>query len=283
MGRVRSAMRAASHAALALLAALDCVVPRRDVVEPVEHSAPLVIAARKNDMATVRALLAATPAPDVNQRTADGTSALHWAVYHNDADLVDRLIAAGADVKAQNDYGATPMSEAAVVGNVKVLRKLLAAGADVESAECGWPDRADDHRAHEQRRSGEAAASAQRAKVNAREQWRGQTPLMWAAAEAQPAMVKLLIKHGADVNARSNVNEWERQVTAEPRMQARPSGGFTPLLYAARKGCAECAQHSAEGRRGQESRRPGWRHAAAARDAEFQFRLAAFLVKQART
>ena len=43
------------------------------------------------------------------------------------------------------------------------------------------------------------------------------------------------------MNARSKENEWERQVTAEPRMQARPAGGFTPLLYAARRGCAECA------------------------------------------
>src|SRR5690606_23357703 len=80
------------------------------------------------------------------------------------------------------------------------------------------------------------------ANVNVREQWRGQTPLMWAAAEAQPAMVRLLAEHGAEVDARSAVNEWGRQVTAEPRMQARPSGGFTPLLYAARKGCAECAE-----------------------------------------
>jgi uncharacterized protein len=77
--------------------------------------------------------------------------------------------------------------------------------------------------------------------VNAREKWRRQTPLMWASAEAQPAMVKLLLEHRAEVNARSLENKWERQVTAEPRMQARPAGGFTPLLYAARRGCAECA------------------------------------------
>jgi ankyrin repeat protein len=60
-------------------------------------------------------------------------------------------------------------------------------------------------------------------------------------------MVQLLIRHGAEVDARSAVNEWERQVTAEPRMQARPSGGFTPLLYAARRGCAECARHLLDG------------------------------------
>jgi ankyrin repeat protein len=50
----------------------------------------------------------------------------------------------------------------------------------------------------------------------------------------------VLVEHCANVNARSQVNVWERQVTAEPRMQARPSGGFTPLLYAARKGCLQC-------------------------------------------
>ncbi len=61
----------------------------------------------------MRPLLAAQPRPDVNQRTADGTSALHWAVYHGDANLVARLLAAGADANARNDYGSTPMSEAA--------------------------------------------------------------------------------------------------------------------------------------------------------------------------
>ncbi len=76
----------------------------------------------------------------------------------------------------------------------------------------------------------------------AREAGVDQTALMWAAAQQQPAMVRLLLKHGGAVNERSLVNNWARQVTAEPRMQARPSGGFTPLLYAARAGCLECAQ-----------------------------------------
>ena len=48
--------------------------------------------------------------------------------------MVDRLIKAGATVNAKNDYGATPMSEAALSGNVKIMEKLLVAGADVESA-----------------------------------------------------------------------------------------------------------------------------------------------------
>ena len=45
----------------------------------------------------------------------------------------ERLLEAGADVAAANDYGATPMSEAAVAANVAVLAALLEAGADVDS------------------------------------------------------------------------------------------------------------------------------------------------------
>lgn len=239
--RPRKTMVRLSAVALAVMLAGPALVTARDVVVPVEKNAPVALAARENDGAKVRSLLDARPRPDVNARTADGTSALHWAVYHNDVDLVNRLIAAGADVNAKNDYGSTPLSEAAVVGNVKVIRKLLESGADVESPN------SDGQTALMiiARTSNVEAAKlliGKHANVNAVEQWRGQTPLMWAAAEKQPAMVKLLAGHGADVNARSHVNVWERQVTAEPRMQARPSGGFTPLLYAARKGCLQCAE-----------------------------------------
>lgn len=211
------------------------------VVEPVENDAPLVLAARASDATSLRALLAAQTRPDVNQRTADGTSALHWAVYHADEDLVAKLLAAGANPNARNDYGATPMSEAAIRGDVKLLRRLLAAGADVESPNA---DGQTSLMILARTSNVEAAQLliSHGANVNAHETWRDQTALMWAAAQQQPAMVRLLLKHGAAVDGRSLVNNWARQVTAEPRMQARPAGGFTPLLYAARAGCLECAQ-----------------------------------------
>jgi ankyrin repeat protein len=59
-------------------------------------------------------------------------------------------------------------------------------------------------------------------------------------------MVEYLIKRGADVNARSKVNAWERQNTSEPREKWLPYGGMTPLLFAAREGCLGCVQILAE-------------------------------------
>ncbi len=44
---------------------------------------------------------------DVNAPEPDGTTALHWAVRQDDGELVDRLIKAGANVKATNRYGVT--------------------------------------------------------------------------------------------------------------------------------------------------------------------------------
>jgi ankyrin repeat protein len=201
--------------------------------------APLVDAVKSGDRTAAMAML--DKRVDVNAPEADGTTALHWAVQQGDLDLVQRLIRAGANVKARNDYGSTPMSEAAVLARTPILDALLKAGADVES-----PNADGQTALMVVARTSQVDAArlliARGANVNAVEKWRGQTALMWAVAQNQPAMVKELVAHGADVNARSTINNWQRQVTAEPRAIYRPAGGLTPLLYAAREGCAECAR-----------------------------------------
>jgi ankyrin repeat protein len=206
-------------------------------------AAGLVDAVRTGDRATALALI--QQKVNVNTPESDGTTALHWAVTKNDLDLVERLIKAGANANAENDYGSTPMSEAALNGNVAIMDRLLKAGANVESPN------ADGQTALMvvARTSNVDAARlllSHGANVNAVEQWKEQTALIWAAAENQPAMVKVLVDAGADVNARSKVHNWERQVTAEARAIARPSGGLTPLLYAARQGCLDCVKVLAE-------------------------------------
>ena len=198
----------------------------------------LLQAAQSGDSAAALGLVAGKA--DVNARQEDGTTALHWAAYHDDLPLLRQLIKAGAKVNVTNDYGSTPLAEAAERADPEALRILLQAGADVES-----PNAQGQTALMSVARSDVVEAArvlvAHGANVNATEKWRGQTALMWASAQSRPAMVQFLLEHGAAVNAREDVREWPRRVTAEPRPQNRPLGGLTALLFAAREGCAACA------------------------------------------
>jgi len=191
----------------------------------------------------------AGPEVDVNHRLADGSTRLQWAVYEGDVAEVERLLEAGADVSIANNYGVTAMGLAAEVANTEILRLLLRAGADADSAN---PDGMTALLAVARTGNVEAAALLVEfgATVDAREDFGGQTPLMWASARRHPAMMEFLIAQGADVNARSTARNYQRHVTAEGRPKNLDSGGFTPLLYAARENCRACAyvllQHGAD-------------------------------------
>jgi ankyrin repeat protein len=138
-----------------------------------------------------------------------GTSAITEAAIIGSAPIIDALIKAGADPNFKNPDGETPLMEAARSGRIDAAKRLMDAGAD----------------------------------VNAKENWGGQSAVMWAASQSQADMIKLLASRGADVNAIGKVNQWERKVLGEPRPKDMNKGGFTPLLYAAREGCIECAKN----------------------------------------
>jgi uncharacterized protein len=225
-------LRSKVFPAVAVMAALSCGAAAARAADTLPD------VAEAGNSAAALALVDARA--DVNAHQDDGTTALHWAAYHDDLPLLRRLLQAGAKVNVSNDYGSTPLAEAAERADPEAIRLLLAAGADVESAN---PQGQTALMTVARTDLVEAAKVlvAHGANVNAHENWRGQTALMWASAQSRPAMVQFLISHGADVNARETVREWPRRVTAEPRPQNRPLGGLTPLLFAAREGCAPCA------------------------------------------
>ena len=176
---------------------------------------------------------------NVNQTQPDGSTPLHWAVYKVDRELVAALLRRGARAGAVNKYGASPLSEAARVANLELAGMLVEAGADANVAnEDGQTP------LMLAARTGNVAVAKllvqHGADVNRRERYREQSAVMWAAAEGHGEMVEFLVSQKADLTVRATANEWETQISSEPRVQYRPAGGLTPLLYASRAGCLRC-------------------------------------------
>jgi ankyrin repeat protein len=198
----------------------------------------MVEAAKQQDLARVRTLLAQNVDPDTPQ--PDGATALHWAVYWDDAAMTSALVAAGAHVNTANDLGVTPLALACENSNSVIVDRLLGGGADPNLTFPGRPPAL-----MLCVRSGSAAGVkaliARRADVNAREPLRGQTALMWAAAKAQPEIVHALLEARADVRARSQlthltVNRADPNDIYTGVVGEIPGGQSTPLLFAAAEG-----------------------------------------------
>ena len=221
-----------------LVALIAVCLPGISIARPANTT--LLEAAESGDRATAMRLLGQGANPNV--MSADGATAVMYAAANDDLDLVRALIKAGANVKLKNRFGTSALTEAAIIGSAPVIDALLKAGADpnTKNPEGETPLMA-------VARSGKLEAARRLldagADVNAKEDWGGQSALMWAAAQSQAEMVKLLASRGADVNARGIIHQWERKVITEPRPKDMNKGGFTPLTYAAREGCVECARH----------------------------------------
>ena len=176
--------------------------------------APLADAAEKMDRSRIRALL--KQRVDVNAPQADGMTALHWATYQDDLELVKLLLRSGANVKAASRYGVTPLSLACTNGNGVMVELLLKAGADPNAPLPGG-----ETPLMTAARTGALASVkalvARGANVESKDDRRGQTALMWAAAEGHADVVQALLDADAD-------------------FRTRVPSGFTPLLFAVREG-----------------------------------------------
>jgi ankyrin repeat protein len=175
----------------------------------------LASAVQKGDRAAVKQLLG-RKGVDVNAAQPDGMTALHWATYQDDLDLVTQLLKAGAKVDVANRYGVTPLALACENGNAAMITKFIDAGASANATLPGG-----ETMLMTAARTGKADAVrvllTRGADVNAREPRRGQTAIMWAAAEGNVEVINTLIEAGAD-------------------FKASLDSGFSPLLFAVRNG-----------------------------------------------
>jgi ankyrin repeat protein len=124
---------------------------------------------------TTKIKLLVNKGANVNARSALGNTPLILAARANpSAEAVKLLIERGADVNATNIFRATAIQTAAASGDLETVRILIRNGADVN--------------AHS--RGAEPAVL-----------WGGgRSPLGWAAVRGDLAMIKLLINAGANVN-----------------------------------------------------------------------------------
>jgi ankyrin repeat protein len=202
------------HAVAVMALSLLALAPAAAGAAAIPGAPALLDAVERGDADNVRLLL--EQGANVNGSAPDGTTALHVAVQREDRTLVDLLLRAGADTKAVNRYGVAPLFVAVTAGNAPIVERLLTAGADPKAA---LPE--GETALMTASRTGNAdvirVLLARGADPNATESLRGQTALMWAAAENHGTAIKALATAGAKIDARS-------------------SGGFTPLLFAVRAG-----------------------------------------------
>lgn len=196
-----------SHAVVLLLLALSVAQVRADDVT-------IADVAQAEDWDAVRERIRQRT-ENLDAAQADGMTALHWAVWHDETEVAMQLLDANASPSTENRYEVTPLSLACTNGNADIVRLLLDAGADANSM---LPS-GETALMTASRTGAVVAVEAlleNKANVNAKER-KGQTAIMWAAAEGHSRVVALLLRAGAEYQ--------------EPL-----KSGFTPFFFAVREG-----------------------------------------------
>ncbi|XP_055542552.1 ankyrin repeat domain-containing protein 12 isoform X2 [Wyeomyia smithii] len=189
-----------------------------------------------NSKDVVAAASVAMVAPElVESADEDGFTPLHLAVIQGNLQLVNLLLANGADVNALDNEGHSVVHWATVCGEVEALRTVLSAGADVST-----PDINGGSPLHYAAQMCGANYEGKTARASAKlaldilntllvhpdtsvevEDKDGRQPLLWAASAGSAKAVLALIKAGAHV-------------------ESADKDGLTALHCAASRGHTEC-------------------------------------------
>ena len=128
-----AAKRGDLAAVKALLAGEPALLEAKDEV----GYTPLNWAAMRGKWTVVRDLVAR--GADVNAAGNDGCASLHCAANEDDGGIISLLLAKGAALEARNAWGNTPLQMAVQRGTLQNVRAFLEHGADLQTAsDEGW-------------------------------------------------------------------------------------------------------------------------------------------------
>ena len=130
----------------------------------------LISACEYNDIEAIQVALGKS---DINYVDEEGSTALMWASYYNNPEIVKLLLSSGAHINHIDNNGYNALLWAVIKNNSEIIKLLLrSGGANINHA-------------------GED----------------GDTALIKAAIYNNPEMVKLLLRNGADINHINNDGE----------------------------------------------------------------------------
>ena len=173
--------------------------------DPRGGATPLMYAAAIGSVEAMTLLL--DNGASANGANSVGATALMWAA--TDAAKVHLLLARGADAKAVSQRGRTALFLAARSdGSAEIVKRLIAAGADVHAVDGAKMTILHAAAAGDDAETLRLIVNAG-VGVNAVD-FAGFTPLIYAASNRNVAAVRLLLAKGADVNVRSGDGSFQK-------------------------------------------------------------------------
>jgi hypothetical protein len=136
----------------------------------------MIEAARTGNINTIKSLR--VEGQNINECNSDGTTALMHAILNKQTEAAKYLIESGADLKAKDKYEYDALIYAVVYRQIDIMKILISKGADVDSRDI----------------NGNIPLY---------------TPLYHAIEEGFTEGVKVLVKNGANIKAKTNVDNHE--------------------------------------------------------------------------
>ena len=208
-------------------------------------------AAYRNDLELAQLLIAA--GANVNAPNHDGATPLSLAAENGSAAMIEKLIEAGADPNQRLANGETPLMMAARNGSVAAIKVLLHHKADVNTKETLRGTTALMWAAEQGHSDAVKALVAGGADLGAATEWDTRNSRLNIAPTVQQRAQSAQGAGGLGGFARARTRRAAAGGAASPDdfddfaaffrgPQIKDGGGLTPLVYAAREGCLECAR-----------------------------------------